>query len=131
MFAFDMRMRQEILKREIRNNRLLGMANYNTYFKNNFNLLVINVKKISFIFLQNLHIWHLSKVLQITTIKYELKLLNISFTCFSTIKGTLMQIWKSPHISKFVKKWYPKDSAFLIVRIRELFTRKDSIFLKK
>ena len=56
IFAFDMRMRQEISKRENGNNRLLGMAKYNTYFKNNFNLLIMNVTQINFIFLQNLRI---------------------------------------------------------------------------
>ena len=61
-----------------------------------------------------------------------------SFICHSHIpdgnhhlKGTLMQIWKSPHIFKFILKPYPKNFAPLIVRILELFTRKVCILLKK
>ena len=43
-FSFlDIRMMQEISKREIWNGKLMGMANYNIYVKNNFNLLVMNV----------------------------------------------------------------------------------------
>ena len=40
------------------------------------------------------------------------------------IKGTLMQIWKSPYIFVFIYKRYPKNFAFLILAVFELFTRK-------
>ena len=42
----------------------------------------------------------------------------------TNIKSKLIQIWKSPHIFKFIHKQYPKNLAFLIVIILELFTRK-------
>ena len=45
---FDIRMTQEILKREIGNVKFLVIANYNIYFKNNFN--------------QNVHIWLLINI---------------------------------------------------------------------
>ena len=41
---FDIRMTQQISKRET------GMANCNIYFKNNFNLLVINVTQMNFLY---------------------------------------------------------------------------------
>ena len=47
------------------------------------------------------------------------------------IKGTLMQIWKSLHMFVFILKQYPKNFAFWILEILELFTRKVCIFLKK
>ena len=37
------RMTQEMSKLEIRNSKLLGMANCSTYFKDIFNVLVMNV----------------------------------------------------------------------------------------
>ena len=40
------------------------------------------------------------------------------------IKGTLMQIWKSPYTFVFICKRYPKNFAFLILAAFELFTRK-------
>ena len=40
---FDIRMTQEISKGEVGNGKQLGMANYNIYFKNNFNRLVMNI----------------------------------------------------------------------------------------
>ena len=36
-------MRQEISKGEVGNDKQLGMANYNIYFKNNFNHLVMKI----------------------------------------------------------------------------------------
>ena len=65
---------------------------------------------------------------------------NISCHCFTIeqlckrwyiIKGTLVQIWKSPYMFVFTWKWYPEDLAFLILRVLELFARKICIFLKK
>ena len=40
---FDIKMTQEISKEEIGNSKLLGMANYNIYFRNTFNRLVIQI----------------------------------------------------------------------------------------
>ena len=40
------------------------------------------------------------------------------------LKGTLMQIWKSPNVLVFIWKQYPENFAFLILRIIELFTRE-------
>ena len=48
----------------------------------------------------------------------------------TNIKGKLMPIWKSPYIFKFIYKQYPKNFAFLIAIILELFTRKVCFFLK-
>ena len=45
---FDVRLTQEISKGEIGNNKQLGIANYNIYFKSSFNLLVMNATKIIF-----------------------------------------------------------------------------------
>ena len=42
-------MTQEISQQEIGNDRYLGMANYNIYFKNNFNRLVINITQKNFL----------------------------------------------------------------------------------
>ena len=49
----------------------------------------------------------------------------------NSFKGTLMQIWKPPYMFVFIWKQYPGNFAFLILRILELFTRKDCKFLKK
>ena len=38
------------------------MANYNGYFKNNFNHLAMNVTEVNFLYWQNVHIWHLVEV---------------------------------------------------------------------
>ena len=43
-------MKQEIAKGEIGNSKLLGIANYNIYFKNTFACLVMNVTQIDFIY---------------------------------------------------------------------------------
>ena len=40
------------------------------------------------------------------------------------LKGTLLQIWKSPYIFVFTSKQYPKSFLFLVRRIIELFARK-------
>ena len=40
------------------------------------------------------------------------------------VKGTPMQIWKSPYMFLLIQKYYPENFAFLILRILELFTRK-------
>ena len=40
------------------------------------------------------------------------------------LKGTLMQIWKSPFVFVFIWKQYSENFAFLILRINELFTRE-------
>ena len=40
------------------------------------------------------------------------------------LKGTLMQIWKSPYVFRFIQKKYPENFAFLILGILELYARK-------
>ena len=40
------------------------------------------------------------------------------------LKGTQMQIWKSPYRLVFLEKWYSENFAFLILGILELYTRK-------
>ena len=47
------------------------------------------------------------------------------------VKGTLMQILKSPYKFVFIWKRYPESFAFLIPRTLELFTREVCKFLKK
>ena len=47
------------------------------------------------------------------------------------IKGTLMQIWKSPYMSVLIYKQYSEKFAFLIQRILEFFIREVSKFPKK
>ena len=44
----DIRMTQKISKGGVGKGKQLGMANYNIYFKNNFNHLVMNITQISF-----------------------------------------------------------------------------------
>ena len=43
---------------------------------------------------------------------------------YASFKGTLMQIWKSPHMFVFTEKQYPEKFAVLIPRVFELFTAK-------
>ena len=40
-------------------------------------------------------------------------------------------MWKSPYMFVFMYKQYPENSAILILRIFELFTREVCKFLKK
>ena len=47
------------------------------------------------------------------------------------IKGTLMQIWKSPYVFVFIWKQYPESFALLILRILGLFAREVCKFLEK
>ena len=42
----------------------------------------------------------------------------------ATVKGTLMQIWKSPSMFLFIKKYCPENFAFLMPRILELYNCK-------
>ena len=58
---------------------------------------------------------------------------NTSSTQLSTksMKGTLMQIWKSPCMFVFIWKQYTRNFAFLILRMLGLFAREVSKFLKK
>ena len=46
------------------------------------------------------------------------------------IKGTLMQIWKSPYMFVFIWK-HPESFAVLILRILGLFAREVCKFLEK
>ena len=46
-------------------------------------------------------------------------------------KGPLMQIWKSSYMFGFIKKQYPENFPFLILRILELFTREVCKLSKK
>ena len=39
----------------------------------------------------------------------------------SAFKGTIMQIWKFPYMFVFIQKYYPENSAFLILGILEIF----------
>ena len=50
---------------------------------------------------------------------------------FLIIKGTLMQIWKSPYIFAFIEKQYPENFATLILTILELFAREVCKFFKE
>ena len=47
-----------------------------------------------------------------------------------SIKGTLMQIWKSPYVCVHIKTIYPENFAFLTFTIHQLFTREVCKFLK-
>ena len=47
------------------------------------------------------------------------------------LKGTLMQILKSPNMFVFIQKQFLENFAFLILKILELFTREYCKFLKK
>ena len=47
---FDIRMTQDISKREVGNGKCLGMANYNIYFKNDFILLVMDITQTNFLY---------------------------------------------------------------------------------
>ena len=38
------------------------------------------------------------------------------------LKGTLLQIWKSPYMFVFILKQYPENFGFLILRTVESFT---------
>ena len=51
--------------------------------------------------------------------------------CGNLLKGTLMQIWKSPYMLVFTLKQYAESFAFLILGIIELFTCEVCKFLKK
>ena len=42
-----------------------------------------------------------------------------------------MQIWKSTYMFVFIYKQYPEYFAFLMLEIKELFTREVCKFLKK
>ena len=48
----------------------------------------------------------------------------------SEIKGTLMQIWRSPNMFIFAQKQYPENFAIVILRIVQLFAREGCEFLK-
>ena len=48
----------------------------------------------------------------------------------AALKGTLMQIWKSPYMFVFILKQYPEDAAFLIW-IPELFSGQVCKFFKE
>ena len=94
------------------NKEQLGMANYNIYFQNKFNLLVMNITQINFLCWQNVHTWNLvnanhKRSLQFAVVPtltswnktkfltdYNSKIwtknaeVYISFTCFSNISFT-------------------------------------------
>ena len=40
------------------------------------------------------------------------------------LKGTPMQIWKSPYVFVFIKNQHPENFAFLNLKIIELFARE-------
>ena len=64
-------------------------------------------------------------------LRYWTNFLELKIPGYENLKGTLMQIWKSPYMIVFISKQYPESFAFLILRILELFTRKACKFLKK
>ena len=47
-----------------------------------------------------------------------------------SLKGTLIQIWKSPYIFMLIKKQYPENFALLTLRTLELFACEVCKFLK-
>ena len=47
---FDIRMTQKISKREEGNDKLLGMANWNIYFKSNFCRLIMSITQTNFLY---------------------------------------------------------------------------------
>ena len=47
-----------------------------------------------------------------------------------SLKGTLMQIWKSPNMFESILKSYLENYAFLILINFELFTQEVCVFLK-
>ena len=53
---FDIRMTLKLSKGGTGNAKQLGITNYNIYFKNNFNRLVMNVTQTNFLYRQNVHI---------------------------------------------------------------------------
>ena len=56
---------------------------------------------------------------------------TIFWFAFTWFKGTLMQIWKSPHLFVFIWKQCPENFAFLILKTDKLFAREVCKFLKK
>ena len=60
----------------------------------------------------------------------EIECMKIDQKMKFSIKGTLLQIWKSPYTFEFMQKLYPENFAFLLRSILELFTRKVCILLK-
>ena len=99
--------------------QIAGDGELNIYFKNNFNLFVMNVTQLNFLNWQNEHIWNFIKVnykkgllfvVVPTLIRWrktkiftdynnKVKTKNaevfISFICFSSVKLTVMQIEKA------------------------------------
>ena len=74
----------------------------------------------------------LNKQLWITVIENASKInKHIVYGEGLIIKGTLMQIWKSPYKFVFILKRYLENFAFLIQRIIELFAREVCKLLKK
>ena len=60
------------------------------------------------------------------------RVLNMPQYGWIYLKGTLMQIWKPPCIFLSIKKYYPENFVFLILRILKLYTRKVcEIFVNK
>ena len=66
-------------------------------------------------------------------LKKNLKKHNVDYfyLMVSILKGTIMQIWKSPYMFVFRQKQYLESVVFLILRTVKLFTRKVCKFLKK
>ena len=59
------------------------------------------------------------------------KTIVLRFKFLFYIKGTLMQIWKSPTVIVLKWKQYPNDFTSLILRIFKLFAREVCKFLKR
>ena len=73
-------------------------------------------------FKHSLHNWiyyfHPTKKMFLKIITYLIK---------GIVKGTLMQIWKSPCMFLVISKYHPENIAYLILTILELYTRKVSV----
>ena len=67
---FEIRMTQEIPKRKTGNVKLLVIANYNTHFKNDFDLLVMKVTQVNFLYWQNVHTWRLIKINSMRSLQF-------------------------------------------------------------
>ena len=97
------------------------MENYNIYFKNDFNRLVMNIVPINCLYWQNVHILRL--------IKFNYKRFIVRSS--ANIKGTLMKICNLSYMSVFIEKQHPENFAFSFPRILKLFACDVCKFLTK
>ena len=69
--------------------------------------------------------FHFNRILfdqkfQLQGYEWSILLNKVAFT----IRGTLMQIWKSPYMFVFIQNQYPENFAFLILTISDLIARE-------